>query len=258
MSDQVQTETSIYGWRSRIGFIVPSNNIVIEPELYHVVPEGLSFHFTKIVFASPADDGRNKDVGGEAAAILQRSGVDVIVYACMATSLVDASQWERETTQRTGIPVVTASSALKEALCAVGAQSVALVCHYTKDRFELLKRSFQADGVNLTAIESADVADPKQVNLIPTHEVYRLAREADSQDAEAICLLATDLRTFPILQQLEEELGKPVISTNQAILWKALRLADVKTPIKGYGSLLSGDFDKDVVTVGNQIPSKSA
>ncbi|MBI4484084.1 MAG: aspartate/glutamate racemase family protein [Acidobacteria bacterium] len=231
----------MYGWRSRIGFIVPSNNTVIEPELYHVVPEGISFHFTKIVFGTPASDGRNKDVGGEAAGVLQRAGVDVIVYACMATSLVDAAQWERDTAERTGIPAATASSALKEALRALGVQSVALVCHYTKDRFGLLRESFKADGFRVASIESANVADPKQVNLIPTEEVYRLARKADTKEANAVCLLATDLRTFPILQQLEDDLGKPVVSSNQAILWKALQLAGVKTQIQGYGSLLSGE-----------------
>ena len=54
----------MYGWRSQIGFIVPSNNTVIEPELYHVVPDGVSFHFTKIIFGRPSD-GKNQDAQGE-------------------------------------------------------------------------------------------------------------------------------------------------------------------------------------------------
>ena len=37
----------MYGWRGQIGFIVPVNNTVFEPELYHLVPDGISFHFTK-------------------------------------------------------------------------------------------------------------------------------------------------------------------------------------------------------------------
>ena len=231
----------MYGWRSQIGFIVPSNNTVIEPELYHIVPEGVSFHFTKIVFNRPRD-GKNQDVDGETADILHRAGVDVIVYACMVTSLVEAGQWEQETTERTGIPAVTAANAVKEALQAVGARSVALVCHYTEDRFEMLRESFRADGFNVVSIESASVSDQRNVNRIPTEEVYRLARKANTPEADAVCLLATDLRSFPILQPLEEDLGKPVVSTNQAILWKALPLAGIQPEIKGYGSLLSGDI----------------
>ena len=71
----------MYGWRGQIGFIVPVNNTVFEPELYHLVPEGVSFHFTK------RDSGSevlpNKPYDDEGADMLQRAGVDVVVYACV-------------------------------------------------------------------------------------------------------------------------------------------------------------------------------
>ena len=202
----------MYGWRSQIGFIVPTNNTVIEPELYSVAPDGVSFHFTKVIFRDAARDGRNKDVGGEAAEILSRGHVDVIAYACMATSLVDAPKWEEETRERFGIPAVAAASSLKEALQAVGAKNVALVCHYPPERLPLVKESFKNDGFNVVSAETADVTDQREVNRIPTEKVYELARKANTPEADAICLLATDLRTFPILQQLEDDLGKPVSS----------------------------------------------
>ena len=229
----------MYGWRSQIGFIVPSNNTVIEPELYYVVPEGVSFHFTKIIFNRPRD-GKNQDEG-EGVEALQRAGMDVIVYACMASSFLDAGQWERETTEQSGIPAITATNAVKEALRAVGARSLALVCHYTEDRFGMVRDSFHADGFDVVSIESAQVSDQRNVNRISTEEVYRLARKADTPEADAICILATDLRSFPILEALEEDLGKPVVSTNQAILWKALQLAGIPPEVPGYGALLSGD-----------------
>ena len=229
----------MYGWRSKIGFIVPWNNTVVEPELYSVVPEGVSFHFTKIIFGQPRD-GKNQDVDGQATEVLVLGGMDVIVYACLVTSLFEATDWERTTTERTGIPAVTAATAVKEALRAVGAASVALVCHYPEDRFDALRESFRADGFNVVSIESASVADNMQVGRISTEEVYRLARLADKPEADAICVLATDLRSFPIIQQLEADLDKPVITTNQAILWRSLQLAKVETAIQGHGSLLSG------------------
>ncbi len=60
----------MYGWRSQIGFIVPVNNTVFEPEMYHLVPEGVPFHFTKIVVSGP-EEGRTQE--REAADILHRS-----------------------------------------------------------------------------------------------------------------------------------------------------------------------------------------
>ena len=236
----------MYGWRSQIGFIVPVNNTVFEPEMYYLVPEGVSFHFTKIVVSGPTD---GKDRGAaEGADILHRSGVDVIVYAGMAASFVGASQWEQETTERTGLPAVTAANATKEALQAVGAQSIALVCHYTEDRLRQLRGSFEVDGFKVVSVGTAsitegaaDLAKLQEISRIPAEEIYRIARKADSPEVDAICILPTNLRTFPILQQLEYDLGKPVVSTNQAILWKALQLAGIKPEIEGYGRLLSGD-----------------
>ncbi len=229
----------MYGWRTKIGFIVPWNNTVVEPELYSVVPEGVSFHFTKIIFGRP-QDGTNQDADGQATEALVLGSMDVIVYACLVTSLFEASDWEQTTTERTGIPAVTAANAVKEALRAVGARSVALVCHYPEDKFDLLRKSFKADGFNVVSIESASVADNKRVNLISTEEVYRLARLADKPEADAICVLATDLRSFPVIQQLEADLHKPVVTTNQAILWRSLQLAKVDAAIQDHGVLLTG------------------
>ena len=228
----------MYGWRSQIGFIVPANNTVIEPELYSVVPDGVSFHFTKLVFGRPRD-GKNQDTDGQATEALLLGGVDVIVYACMVTSLMEANQWEQETSQRAGIPAITAANAVKDALRAVDARSVALVCHYPEDRFEMLRESFRNDGFEVVSIESARVDDQRQVNRISTEEVYQLARHADRPEADAVGILATDLRSFPVIQQLEADLGKPVISTNQAILWRALQLARLESSIEGHGALLA-------------------
>ena len=232
----------MFGWRSQLGFITPSNNTVIEPELWHVVPDGVSFHFTKLTFRSTARDGKNKDVDSEALDALHRGGMDAIGYACMATSLVDSDKWEQNATERTGIPTATATGAVKEALRAAGAHTISMVCHYPEDRLGLVKESFENDGFKVVSIETASVDDSRAVNLISTETVYRLSRKVDSPDADALCLLATDLRTFPVLQQLEEDLGKPVIGTNQALLWKVLQLANVDCKISGYGSLLSGEF----------------
>jgi maleate cis-trans isomerase len=65
-----------------------------------------------------------------------------------------------------------------------------------------------------------------------------LARRADAPDAQAVLISGTGLPTVGVLERLEGELGKPVISSNQACCWRALRLAGVRTPVSGFGRLL--------------------
>jgi maleate cis-trans isomerase len=67
---------------------------------------------------------------------------------------------------------------------------------------------------------------------------YQLARQADTPEADAVFLSGTGLPTVGVLEMLEQDLKKPVISSNQASLWRALRLAGVRQPITGFGSLL--------------------
>ena len=67
---------------------------------------------------------------------------------------------------------------------------------------------------------------------------YLLARRADASGADAVLLSGTGLPTVAVLEMLERDLGKPVISSNQACLWQALRLAGVREAIPGFGRLL--------------------
>jgi maleate isomerase len=70
---------------------------------------------------------------------------------------------------------------------------------------------------------------------------YRLGRSVDIPEAEAVFLSGTGMPTVPALEMLEADLGKPVISSNSAMMWHALRLCGVRQPIAGYGRLLTLD-----------------
>ena len=229
----------IYGSKSRIGLIVPSNNTVIEPELYYIAPKGISFHFTKLLIDMPMPNTNIRDLEGESVTILQHSGVDLIVYACMSTSISDSDQWEKEVTKKTGISATTASNSIKSALKAVNCSSLALVCHYPAAELAPIVDWLESQSLNVTKVETANVHDQQEVCNIPVEEVYKMAERANSDVADAICILGTDLRTFPIIDEIEKSIKKPVISSNLAILWSALKLSGKEEQIAGHGSLLS-------------------
>jgi maleate cis-trans isomerase len=68
---------------------------------------------------------------------------------------------------------------------------------------------------------------------------YAVGRRADRPDAEAVFLSGTGLPTLAMLQALEDDLGKPVISASSAMMWNALRIAGVNTSRPSYGRLLA-------------------
>lgn len=83
------------------------------------------------------------------------------------------------------------------------------------------------------------VKDSLEVCRLEPSVAYRLARRADRETADAVCILATDIRSIDVLDTLEQDLGKPAISTNQALLWGCLKACGIGDPVAGFGSLLA-------------------
>lgn len=71
---------------------------------------------------------------------------------------------------------------------------------------------------------------------------YRLGREVDCADAQAVFLSGVGMPTLATLQALEQDLGKPVVSSASAMMWNALRVAKVAAPVRGFGRLLAETF----------------
>jgi maleate cis-trans isomerase len=68
-----------------------------------------------------------------------------------------------------------------------------------------------------------------------------LVRSLDTRRAQAVFLSGVGMPTLDVLQPLEDELGLPVLSSASAMMWNALRIAGVSTPVTGFGRLLSQD-----------------
>jgi maleate cis-trans isomerase len=225
----------MYGSRAKLGFIVPANNTVLEPELYSCGVAGVSLHFTKLDLRQSDYERVDK---AAAVKLLQYGGVSVIGYACMSGSLIESTAWEENVTRHTGIPAFTAATALKDALCALSAKKVAVVTYYPERLMSQLREWFNRSGFDLVASATLNVSDPHLVGEIKPDTICSLARRAYREDADVICLLATDFCSFPIIERLEQETKKTVVSSNQTILWKAMRLAAL-TDTVACGSLFN-------------------
>jgi maleate isomerase len=68
--------------------------------------------------------------------------------------------------------------------------------------------------------------------------LYRQVRARCPAEADGVLIVGTGLRCVGVLEALEQDLQRPVISANQASLWNSLRLSGVNTLVKGYGNLL--------------------
>lgn len=234
------------GSRGMIGLIVPSNNTVILPEFYSALPDGVAAYETRMrVEGDLTPETLRKMVGdAEAAAdLLRQTGVDFICYCCMASTIVKGWDWERDLLARFARKarkgVTSANGALRDALAALGTKKLALVTPYPEDLNALLPAFFSAGGFEVANVTGTPIRDVAAVRGLSPDQIFRSAGSVDATGIDAVCLLATDMQTFPIIDPLERQIGCPVVTSNQALLWASLRALGVTDPIHGLGKLLA-------------------
>lgn len=233
------------GARGMVGLIVPSNNNVVLPEFYSMLPAGVTAYETRMrVEGELTFEALRKMIedAEDAAELLRQTGVDFICYCCMASTIVKGLEWERALLARFSDKapkgVVSANSVLMDALRKLAAKRLALLTPYPEKLNVLLPEFFAAGGFDVKTIAGLQIKEVSAVRKLSPKRLYDAARGIVLDGIDALCLLATDMQTFPIIEPLERDLGLPVVTSNQAMLWATLRALGVTDSINGVGSLL--------------------
>lgn len=238
----------MYGWRARVGLLLPMDNAVMEPELNKVKGlHGIEFYGARLT----TNQRENMpDNGIELAKVFNELGTDIIVYCCAETAFlkgVDGNKYISEKiAELTNQPAVTAMSTMVEALEHLDIKNISLVTPYTDERTKVMQHFFERMGVTVSGTESKDFVQYSgdkrewyECNVQPPHTAYQMAIKANTKESEAIVISATNFRTFEIIDELEKDTGKPVITTNQAILWSIIKKLNLGVKLDNYGKLLS-------------------
>jgi len=240
-----QADTPLPAARARIGMIIPSVNSMTEPQFNHFAPAGLGVHIAR---ARVAGEWKRPlpEMAGEiatSARLLSDVTPDLIVFHCTDTSMTQGPQGEGRildiVREATGIEALATSRLVLEALKALGQKKLVLLSPY---------RSNQAVIDYLKATGFAvihDVAlglDAHEFARVTPQEWTELAREHDKPEADGIFLSCTNTTQIEAIVDIERALGKPVVNSNQAVLWGCLkrlrsRLAPLP-PMAQLGSLM--------------------
>lgn len=236
----------MYGWRAKIGRISPSPETVGCEEWRRALPEGVCLVETRTLLHDVTVEGLAETVKQveRAAMELASAEVDVILQAGTAIAFFRGFGHDRELCQRinasTGIKATTSLTAVVDALTTLGIHRPAIATSYLADIDARLVDVLERSNFHVAAISGMGLKRSIDMGKVSPDETYRLARSVarSAPDADGILISCGNLRSFEAIEPLEHDTGLPVVSSNQAGLWQALRMVGVHDKLPNLGRLL--------------------
>jgi maleate isomerase len=243
----------MYGWRARIGIIQPGFNPHHAHEFYMMVPDGVSMSLTPI---HSVEDPQHEFLSPEslelvirripaAARELASKHVSVIVQAGVPHTTAFGrgieERIQREVGEVTDLPLIIDVRACIEAIHALQMRKVLIVSPFTDHANGVVADYVRPDGIDVVASYRVRGDAFGGLNMIPMGHLYDQVKEAYRKhpNVDGIWMPGAGMPSVAVIDVLERDLGVPVLSSKQVMVWAALRSARVSDPVEGYGRLFS-------------------
>lgn len=230
--------------RGKIGFVLIPNEQTIEGDMLAHVPLGVGAYFARASMpqeiSTESLSQLRDSLAAAAARILPDDGLDVICLACTSGSVAVGEETALVQLQ-TGAPgakATTLAGSVRKALAALGARRLAVATPYRDELNGGIARYLLNAGFELAEIQGLNLDYDRDMIRVSPEFLIEFASAVDRPDADAVLVSCGALRTLDVLEVIEERLGKPVVCSNQAMLWDCLRLAGVEDRLPGLGRLL--------------------
>jgi maleate isomerase len=230
-----------FGLRARLGMMLPSSNTIAEPQFAAMLPPGVSMHATRLRLLEAAKAMEMLERLEEAALLLADADVDRLIFHCTAVSMHTPEMpglIRARVANVTPIPLTITSDALIEAFRALDARRVVLVSPYDQATNDREVAFLAHHGIEVLRERGLGCANGLAMAAVEPERWVRETLALRDPAADAYFISCTTIRSTDAIDALERELGKPVVTSNQGMLWSALRGAGIDDRVEGYGRLL--------------------
>ena len=234
--------------KAKIGLVVVSASTISELRYPKAVPE-VGFFASRMILGG--DHGLEALLEMErnssrAVQELASAGVDCIAYCCTVSGAQRGLAKDREfcadMERQWGAPTTSTMLAAAEALQHLGIRRVVLTSPYPHSYHEAESRYLAEVGVETVASSGMGLQSAAEFAAVPPGEIYRFALDAwheSGGEADGLFISCMNFDAMAAAQALEDAIGKPVVTSHSATLWRALALAGIAEPVCGYGRLLA-------------------
>ena len=214
---------------ARIGLIIPSSNRLTEPQLRHFAPPELGIHVTRLQMTGKWNrplSALREDIQ-RAAGALADAKPDIIVFHCTGHAMEEGPEGDARTRElikrATGIEAMSTGGAIVEAIGALNLKRLILLTPYDQDtndhEIDFLRQ------IDVTVVKDVALALPgsDQYLAVPPERWVELAVANARDAADGYFLSCTNTTQIEAIEPIERKLGKPVVNSNQAVLWACVK-----------------------------------
>jgi maleate isomerase len=231
-----------------VGLLVLANDMVSEEELRRFLgPAQLGVYATRVPCdvsgTAEALAAMERELEGAAGRLLPSERVDAVIFSCTSGTAVIGSDNVANTIRRShpNAAVVTPLVAAGEALMSLGARKIAVLTPYRIDIHRRMVRYYRELDLQVTRDATFNCLDEATARRISPAALLTAARHLSSSDFDALFISCTAIECAAALPAIEAEVGRPVVTSNQASAWRVLQVLD-RLPGSGIGRLLTNAF----------------
>ncbi len=232
----------------RVGVLVPAGNTIHEREFAALRPDGVEFRFAGFSYPPMGTVDFCANLFGQMQAPvgeLRGWGAEALLVGCTTASMLCADPAREAELQRlAGVPVITAASAVRAALGALGLTRLAVATPYGTRGNGVVVDYLRSIGIETVAIRGLDLDRAPEVwkreaPALTAQQVVDLGLSIDGPAAEALYLPCTGIGSVEAIDLYERRAGKPALSSVQAGFWATMRRLGIDGRQGGAGRLVA-------------------
>ena len=229
----------------RIGFIALATDHTAERDFARICPaEEVGVYVTRVLNENPTTienlRAMQPRITAAAELILPGEALDAVAYGCTSATVAigDDAIAAAIRAAKPDVPCITPPSAAIAAFQHLGVRKVSLLVPYIRSVAEPFVPYFEARGLEVVSLDCFEIDDDRDMARITPAALVEAAKQACRPEAEALFISCTAVRGAEAAEAIEAAIGKPVVTSNQAMVWQSLRTVGCDRPISGFGRLL--------------------
>ncbi|MDA0262716.1 MAG: aspartate/glutamate racemase family protein [Chloroflexi bacterium] len=235
--------------RTKIGLVVVSASTISELRYNRAAPPGVGF-FTSRMMLAPGESIEAliemEGNAGRAVGELASAKVDAVAYCCTVSGALRGMEADREFCRdlesEWGTPITSTMLAVAEALQHLGMKKIVVTTPYP-DSHHVSERAYLKEaGIEALTMRGMGLETAEDFAAVPPQEIFDFSMDAwreYADQADGLFISCMNFDGMAAAQALEEETGKPVVTSHTATLWRVLSQAGETEPLAGYGRLLA-------------------